>query len=147
MPNIASTLKEEITRLARKELKKNVEVLKKNLAAQRSELVALKRSVANLEKQVRRLNKISSSHSNSDTDSEPSTKLRFSAKGLFSQRKRLGLSAADLGKLLGVTAQSVYNWEAGKTRPRPQQLESINAIKKLGKRQVNVLLEASRTVD
>jgi DNA-binding transcriptional regulator YiaG len=46
----------------------------------------------------------------------------------------LGLSAADMGVLLGVSAQTVYNWEAGKTLPRTAQLSAIAAIRKMGKR-------------
>jgi DNA-binding transcriptional regulator YiaG len=66
--------------------------------------------------------------------------VRFSAKGLASQRQRLGLAAAEMGLLLGVSAQTVYNWEAGKSRPRQQQLAAIAALRGLGKRQVKVRL-------
>lgn len=34
-------------------------------------------------------------------------------------RQRLGLSQAKLGRLLGLSSQSVYMWEAGKTRLPP----------------------------
>ncbi len=61
--------------------------------------------------------------------------LRFSAKGFAKLRQRLGLSAAALGTLLGVTAQSVYKWEDGKARPRAAQLQAIAAVRKLGKRE------------
>ena len=60
--------------------------------------------------------------------------LRFSAKGFTKLRQRLGLSAAAMGALIGVTAQSVYKWEDGKARPRSPQLQAIAAIRKLGKR-------------
>lgn len=43
---------------------------------------------------------------------------RFSAKGLNAQRARLELSAADFGKLLGVSAQSIHNRETEKANPR-----------------------------
>ncbi len=45
MPNIAAVLKEEIQRLARKELKANTESLKKAVITYRSEIAALKRRV------------------------------------------------------------------------------------------------------
>ena len=56
---------------------------------------------------------------------------------LFTQalRQRLGLSAAAMGTLLGVTAQSIYKWEDGKARPRASQLQAIAAARKLGKRE------------
>ena len=39
---------------------------------------------------------------------EAGTAVRRSAKGLAKQRERLGLSAAEMGVLLGVSGQSVY---------------------------------------
>lgn len=64
------------------------------------------------------------------------TKLRFRAGGFASLRKKLDLSASDMGKLLGVSAQSVYHWESGKARPRASQLQAIAAVRKLGRRAV-----------
>jgi DNA-binding transcriptional regulator YiaG len=69
-------------------------------------------------------------------------RLRFSAKGLASQRKRLGLSAADCGLLLGASGQSIYNWEAGDARPRPSHLPAIAALKTLGKKDAVAHLNA-----
>lgn len=57
-------------------------------------------------------------------------------------RKKLGISAAEMGKLLGVSAQSVYHWETGKTKPRASQLQAIAAVRKMGKRAVAAKLEA-----
>ena len=37
---------------------------------------------------------------------------------------------------LGVSAQSVYHWEQGKSRPRANQVRAIAALRGLGKRQV-----------
>jgi DNA-binding transcriptional regulator YiaG len=48
-----------------------------------------------------------------------------------------------MGTLLGVAAQTVYNWEAGKSRPRQQQLAAIAAVRKTGKRQLKALLAKS----
>ena len=70
----------------------------------------------------------------SDETDAPEPKTRFSAKGLLAQRRRLGLSAADCGVLLGTSAQSVYNWEAGKVRPRARHLAAIAALRTLGKK-------------
>ena len=45
MPNIASVLKDEILRLARKEVRRELEGLKKASAQYRSDIAALKRQV------------------------------------------------------------------------------------------------------
>ena len=96
----------------------------------------MKRRVAALEKQVVQVSKRSA------VKEAPAaaTKVRFSAKGLATHRQRLGLSAADMGALLGVSAQSIYLWDAGKTKPRQQQLDAIAALRKTGKREAQAQL-------
>jgi DNA-binding XRE family transcriptional regulator len=64
-----------------------------------------------------------------------------SRRGSKSQRSRLGLSAADYGRLVGVTAQSVYNWEGGNATPRGDQLARIAALRSIGKREAMARLE------
>jgi len=50
-------------------------------------------------------------------------------------RKKLALSAVQMGQLIGVSAQSIYHWEAGKSRPRASQLPAISAARKLTKQE------------
>jgi DNA-binding transcriptional regulator YiaG len=145
MSNIAFVLKEEISRLARKEIKRETSALKKSSTAYRSEIAALKRRVQELERQLRRVGRggerATPATANEDSVS-PGT--RFSAKSMASQRRRLGLSAAECGLLIGASAQSVYNWEEGKARPRAQHLPAIFALRNLGRRQANEILETRK---
>jgi DNA-binding transcriptional regulator YiaG len=141
MPNIASILKVEIVRLARKELRAETEALKKAVAHYRSDISGLKRSVASLEKQLARMEKKTSGQVTSDPSPEGAGRMRFSAKGLASKRQKLGLSAAEMGILLGVSAQTIYNWEAEKSKPRQAQLAAIAAVRDMGKRQAKARLE------
>ena len=73
---------------------------------------------------------------------EAVSRVRFSAEGLQSQRRRLGLSAAALGALVGVSAQTIYNWEAASTHPREHQVAAIAALRSVGKREAQARLEA-----
>ena len=66
---------------------------------------------------------------------------RFVAKGLRSQRARLGLSAADYGRLVGVSAQSIYNWEQASAIPRDEQLVALAALRGIAKREATARLE------
>ena len=141
MPNIASVLKEEIARLARKEVRGEIEGLKKASAQYRTDLSTLKKRVATLEKQIARLAGRPTTKGTEATGEEAPTRTRFSAKGLATHRSRLGLTAADMGALLGVSAQTVYNWEAGKSKPRKAQLAAIADLRSLGKRKVKAALE------
>jgi DNA-binding transcriptional regulator YiaG len=141
MPNIMTVLKDEIIRLARKEVRSETESLKKASAQYRSNIAALKRQVVALEKQIVRREKKASKGLEPAVEGEASTKFRYSAKRFAAQRKKLGLSAGDMGALVGVSAQTIYNWEAEKSRPRQQQLAAIAAVRKLGKRQIKAELE------
>lgn len=135
MPNIATILKQEIARVARKEARADTQQLKKASAHYRSDIATLKRRIAALEKLVGRLGKAAGKIKPVALTDEPASSFRFSASGLQAQRKRLGLSASEAGLLLGVSDQSVYKWENGKTRPRASQFASIAALKSLNKRQ------------
>jgi DNA-binding XRE family transcriptional regulator len=145
MPNIASILKAEISRVARKEVRGETTGLKKSSTTHRSEIAALKRRLQVLEQELRRLGKARAKAVPADAaEDAPERSLRFSAKGLASQRKRLGLSAADCGLLVGASSQSIYNWEEGKARPRVKHLASISALRGMGKKEAAARLEALR---
>jgi DNA-binding transcriptional regulator YiaG len=135
MPNIAAVLKSEISRIARKEVRAETESLKKQSTQYRSQIAALKRQVANLEKLLRKSSKSTRSAPAVTVDEENAkTGLRFRSKGFATHRKRLGLSAAQAGALLGVTGQTIYAWEAGMAKPRAGQLPRIDALRKLTKK-------------
>lgn len=139
MPNLGSVLKAEISRLARKEIKAQVDPLRKANAAHRREIVELKRQVASLQRAARVTSK-SPAQAQESPLAHGST--RFFAKGLKSLRARLGLSAADFGKLAGASGQSVYNWESGKTVPARLQQATLASLRGLGKREALARLES-----
>ena len=142
MPNIASVLKGEIARVARKEVRGETQNLKSSSTQYRSDIVALKRRVLALERQLKGLSKAAAKKSSAITPVDPASTLRFSAKGLATKRQRLGLSAAEMAALLGVSAQSIYKWEDGKARPRTSQLPAIAAVRNMGKREAAARLES-----
>jgi len=142
MPNIAAILKIEISRVARKEVRIEVLALKKAVSAHRSEIAAQKRRIHELERQVQRLVRSLPKAGKDRSVLEPPATGRFSAKGLASQRRRLGLSAADCGLLVGASAQSIYNWETGNARPRAKHLAAIAVLKTLGKKAAMARLQS-----
>jgi len=135
MPNIAAVLKQEIARVARKESKSEVEALKRTTAGYRKQIAELKRRMDALERQLKAAKKAGAKVSASPEQAEEGHALRFRPDGLKKHRERLGLSAAQVAKILGCSQLSVYKWESGKTRPRAKQLEAIAALRKLGKRE------------
>jgi len=107
----------------------------------------LKRQAAELARQLRQAQRgqrgSADKHVQPATEAE-GTKVRFSAKSLISQRKRLGLSAADVGLLFGTTGQSIYNWETGRARPSIKHMATLAALRRLGRKQAAQVLEAWR---
>jgi DNA-binding transcriptional regulator YiaG len=141
LPNIASVLKEEIARLVRRQLRGETENLKKASNRYRSEIAALKRRIETLEKQISRLERMGPKTAPSTADKETETKLRFKPQGVRAERTRLELSAREMGALVGVSAQTIYNWEAGTSRPKAEQLAVFAAVRKMGKREVKARLD------
>jgi DNA-binding XRE family transcriptional regulator len=144
MTNIASLLKAEMSRLARKEVRAQTTSLKKSVAIYRAEIAALKRRAQALELELRRLVKARAQAVPVEARAQPSQKLRFTAKGLASQRRRLGLSALDIGLLVGASGQSIYNWEEGKAHPRAKHLPAIAALRTMGKKEASARLASLR---
>lgn len=139
MANIATLLKSEITRLARKEVKAQTDALRKSGALYRRDIAALKRQVTDLQRQLAAAAR--TSKLTQPPQSAKTTTVRFSAKGLKTHRTKLGLSAGDYGRLAGVSGQSVYGWETGKTIPRESQVAALAALRGLGKREALARLE------
>lgn len=146
MPNIMAVLKQEIVRLARKELRTQTQVLKKMSAQHRRDIAGLKRQAARLQRQATVLEKavLKQLPPPSGTIVE---KVRFTIKGLISQRKRLDLSAADYGKLIGVSGQSIYKWETGAVRPRKAQIAALATLRGISKKEAlaRLALQSAKT--
>jgi DNA-binding XRE family transcriptional regulator len=143
MPNIASALKAEIQRIARKTIRDETTSLRKAIAPYRSEIAELKRRTQVLEQQIRRSQKTVSRAAPPRPEEDQPSGLRFSAKGLAAHRQRLGLSAQDFGALIGASALSVYKWEKGEVRPRARYLDAIAAIRSIGKKEAAARLASS----
>jgi DNA-binding transcriptional regulator YiaG len=145
MPNIASVLKAEITRLARKELREESEALRRTLVLQRKEIASLKGRLQALEKSVRQLGKPTKApkvdgRALPAPEVDAADGLRFRAAGMASNRRRLGLTAADFALLIGTTGHSIYAWEAGKSKPRAEALKAIASLRHIGKREAGARL-------
>jgi DNA-binding transcriptional regulator YiaG len=141
-------LKDEIARIARKEVRAQTGDFKKASAQHRTHIAALRRRVDELERELKRVRKSAGAaapaRARAGDEGEASTQRRFSPARLAAQRGKLGLSAADFATLLGVSGQSVYKWEHGESRPRARQLEAIAGLRGIGKREAAARLAALR---
>ena len=145
MPNIAVVLKEEIRRLARREIKAAIAGLRKDNARLKRTAAEHKRRLAELEKAHERLLSRAAPPGAQAAAVRPDEleKARVTGGMIKRLRKRLAISQADLAKLLGVSAQSVYQWEkkAGRLTLRGNTKAAIVEVRKLGKREVKRRLE------
>lgn len=141
MTTFANQLKAEIARIAKKAGKAETVALKKTSSNYRSEIAELKRRIAALESRISKLAKQSSKPGKANpAEAEEKENLRFRQDGFITLRKKLDLSANEMGQLLGVSGQSIYKWEQGKAKPRASQLPAIAAARKLGKKEVTAKL-------
>lgn len=144
MANIGSLLKSEILRLANKAAKAQVEPLRNTVRTQRKQISELNRLLGALRKEQAALGRTARRRASGPAlapDGADGAAHRFQVRGLKSLRARLGLSAADFGRLVGVSGQSIYLWETEKTTPRPAQVAALAQIRGIGKKEAVARLE------
>lgn len=142
MPDLGGLLKSEISRIARKVNRSESAVTRRLTAQHRRDIAELKRQVQDFSRRLAFLEAQEKRRPLKATvPEEAAGNVRFSPKWLKVHRQKLGLSAADYARLVGVSALTIYNWEGGKSKPRPQQMVSIAAVRGLGKREALRRLE------
>jgi DNA-binding transcriptional regulator YiaG len=145
MPDVASVLRDEIKRLARKEARQQVGPLKKANAELRRAVSALKTEIAALQRKVRFLEKQETRRLEAKPKTSSAKRVRFSPKAVKADRQRLGLSAKDYGALVGVSSLTIYSWENGKSKPRAERLAAWADVRDIGKREALRRLELLRS--
>jgi DNA-binding transcriptional regulator YiaG len=144
MSSLINSLKSEIARVARKELKEELLSLRKATTAHRSEIAALKRQVKSLASALKATTKSSKAKNKDEPAMDvPATTpgIRFSAERLVALRTKWGITQTQMAKVLDVSYLSVHKWEAGAAKPRTAQLQKIAAVMKMGKREVQKKLQ------
>lgn len=139
MPNIGQVLKQEILRLARREVRGSQKALKNECAALKAQVRELRARVAALDKASgARRSGGSCGVASGPASNEPQVGMRFNSKSLRSLRQRLGVSQKEMGRLVGVTAQAVYLWECkgGSLRLRNDTRQALLKLKAAGRRGV-----------
>lgn len=145
MPNIASVLKQEITRLAAKEVRIAVNPLRKEKVALKKAVRDLRARVDQLEQEAQLLKAEQDRSKKLVIGALPAKELaiRITAKGMRSMRKKLRLTQAEFASLLGVSTPAVSQWEkkTGALKVRDETKKAIFGVRDLGAR------EARRRLD
>lgn len=145
MANLTQVLKNEITRLARKEIRLGVEPLRKSNAALRTDIAKLRKQLADQARELAALRKGAAGQGKRTAPAatpDAAPKQRISTDGIKSLRAKLGLTAEQMGALIGVSGQSVYLWERGTTKPRAKPIAALIALRGASKADVIARLEA-----
>jgi DNA-binding transcriptional regulator YiaG len=149
MSTIVKVLKDEISRIARREAKQAVAPLHKPTTGARHILADLKRRVAALEKENKRMAALLSKIPQPEPKEDPAkAKGWISGKGVRSLRQKLGLSQEAFAKLVGVSPNCVYQWESkpGMLRLRENTRAAVFAARDLGAREAKEKLAAMAAV-
>ena len=136
MPNLQIVLKQEIRRLARKEIRSELEATKKAVSRHRREIAELKRRNTALERTVSYLQSSESKRLKAGpAKAEPPLGTRFSIRSLKAQRRRTGLSQGEYASLVGVSKATIYNWESARTKVSAKHLAILVSLRGIGKRE------------
>lgn len=142
MANLATALKNEIARIARKELRDEVASLRKTVTGHRTDIAKLKRELAAASRELRRLRKeVVRNAPPVEAAGQPDvSKFRYSAERLAANRTKLGFSAEDYGLLVGSSGLSIYKWERG-VKPRQRFMPALATTFNMGKREAAARLQ------
>ncbi len=149
MPDLNKPIREEITRLTRKELKQALQIQKKTNTALKKSLAAVKAECAELRREVKaiqkRLPKPPPVEKTPEVADEKLKRFRPTSKTVKQLRAKLGVSQAELAKLLNVSGQAVYLWERkdGRLQLRGNAKASLFALRTIGKREAKARLNES----
>jgi DNA-binding transcriptional regulator YiaG len=142
MGKLDATIKEEIVRLARRELhkvsvplKRDVRSLKITLSQLRKAVLPLERFAADQQKELAKRG------IRLEVSPEELKKSRFSPRLIKTLRKKLGITQKELAILLGVTVGTAHQWEIGKFIPKPEKKAALAALRKLGRSEIKKLLQ------
>ena len=148
MPNIMSALKSEISRLARREAKQVVAPVKKVSANYRGLIAGLRKQIGVLQSEVAAIKRAAPKAEKAlAAAQEPAGRFWFTGKGVRALRKRLGLTQAQFGKLVGVSVPTVVNWEGSKGKASIRlkaAIARLQAIRGMGKKQAAEILGAGK---
>ena len=146
MPDVAKVLREEVQRLAKRQVKAVVAPIKRDNVRLKKDVSNLRRELTALTRTSRELlARVTAVVATKETEcaTERAAKLRPTSKSLAGLRRRLALTQVEFGRLLGVTGQAVVNWEGkgSRVRMRSASLAALAGIQKIGKREARRRLE------
>ena len=146
MGKLGVTIKSEIVRLAKREMRKTLVPLGRDVRLLKSAVSQLRKTVLALERfAAQRQNELKERKTPLEATPEEVKKSRFSPALIRSLRRHLRITQKELAILTGVTIGAAHLWEKGKFEPGDEKKAVMVALRKLGRRDVRKLLEEKVT--
>jgi DNA-binding transcriptional regulator YiaG len=146
MGKIEQTLKYEITRLAKKQMRATCLPLVRDVRRLKRTVSALRKTVAVLVRLGTELEAQRTAERARLAAAPEDVKVARMSPGLIKKlRARLGITQSELATLVGVSTSAVGSWEYGKAKPEGHNREALVALRKLGKREVRGILATKAT--
>jgi len=136
---LESTIKSEIQRLAKREIRSTFIPLRKEVRSIRLKLSGLSKNFSALNRLTKeQLQKVPKKGLEATPEEVKAS--RLTPDRIRGLRKKLGISMRELGVLSGSSLSAVLSWEKGKFKPRGDKKAALVALRKLRKRDVKKLL-------
>jgi len=139
MGKLESTIKSEIMRLAKRQVRTTFIPLKREVRQMIFKLSGLSKGIASLNRMAKDL-RLEEGKPKLEATPDEVKASRLSPERIRSLRRKLGLSQRELGLLTGTSLGAILSWEKGKFKPRGDKKAALVALRKLGKREVKNLL-------
>ncbi len=145
MPNVAQVLKEEIGRLARKEIRAICDPLRQQVQTLRRTVRTQQETIDRLEKSLSKMVEMTATDAGTslyapEAEKEEGSQARVTPASIRRHRHRLKMSQAELGRLLSVSTNTIVRWEQGSSKPRAQHRTALLRLRHMGIRDVKQVL-------
>jgi len=136
---LESTVKSEIQRLAKREIRATFVPLRREVRSIRLRLSALSKGITSLNRITKELH-LEEAKPRLEATPEEVKASRLTPDRIRGLRKKLGISMRELGILTGSNLSTILSWEKGKFKPRGEKKATLVALRKMRKREVRKLL-------
>ena len=144
MGKLEGIIKDEIIRLAKREMRKSFIPLRRDVQSLKSMASQLRKSVSGLQRFVSQQAKQMDPKPVAEVTPEDMKKARVSPRLIKSLRKHLRVSQREMAKLVGVTMGTVLQWEKGKFEPKDDKKKILVGLRKLGRQKARKLLDEKK---
>lgn len=147
MADIKQVFAEEMRRVARKELRAAIAPLAEQVAMLKKQVAEQKKRIADLEKGApEKVEAPAGAVAEKLTAAVDKRSVRINAAGIVRLRSKLGITQAELGRLLGVAMHTISVWEQGRRQPRARHKQALSALRSVGKRELKRMLAEAKEV-